>query len=200
VYVRDFPISPYALRCRTVGLRKRELLCHHSMPFCSCKARNVVCPVRAPSPKRAASGGYLAQDRRVGWASIRSFDNVKLLKRLVNMGHAKSLVAHPASTTHRQLDDPAETDSAFRPRSSGCRSVSSTSTSSTRHSTPEAVVGRRQMRLPARSGGPLLAKQIWRERPPFSTGGPTGGSVSAVPAQHAARRVPQDLEVPPQRP
>jgi O-acetylhomoserine (thiol)-lyase len=37
-------------------------------------------------------------------AAIRFFDNVKLFKRLVNMGDAKSLVAHPASTTHRQLD------------------------------------------------------------------------------------------------
>jgi O-acetylhomoserine (thiol)-lyase len=37
-------------------------------------------------------------------ASIRFFDHVKLFKRLVNMGDSKSLVAHPASTTHRQLD------------------------------------------------------------------------------------------------
>ena len=36
-------------------------------------------------------------------AGIRFFDSVKLFKRLVNMGDAKSLVAHPASTTHRQL-------------------------------------------------------------------------------------------------
>jgi O-acetylhomoserine (thiol)-lyase len=36
-------------------------------------------------------------------AGIRFFDNVRLFKRLVNMGDAKSLVAHPASTTHRQL-------------------------------------------------------------------------------------------------
>ena len=36
-------------------------------------------------------------------AAIRLFDGVKLWKRLVNMGDAKSLVAHPASTTHRQL-------------------------------------------------------------------------------------------------
>jgi O-acetylhomoserine (thiol)-lyase len=43
-----------------------------------------------------AAGGYDA--------SIRFFDSVKLIKRLVNMGDAKSLVAHPASTTHRQLD------------------------------------------------------------------------------------------------
>jgi O-acetylhomoserine (thiol)-lyase len=36
-------------------------------------------------------------------AGIRFFDSVRLFKRLVNMGDAKSLVAHPASTTHRQL-------------------------------------------------------------------------------------------------
>ena len=37
-------------------------------------------------------------------ASIRFFDAVKLFKRLVNLGDAKSLIAHPASTTHRQLN------------------------------------------------------------------------------------------------
>lgn len=36
-------------------------------------------------------------------AAIRFFDGVRLFKRLVNLGDAKSLVAHPASTTHRQL-------------------------------------------------------------------------------------------------
>lgn len=40
-------------------------------------------------------------------AGIRFFDSVKLFKRLVNMGDAKSLVAHPASTTHRQLSPEA---------------------------------------------------------------------------------------------
>ena len=29
---------------------------------------------------------------------------MKLFKRLVNLGDAKSLVSHPASTTHRQLN------------------------------------------------------------------------------------------------
>jgi O-acetylhomoserine (thiol)-lyase len=46
-----------------------------------------------------AAGGYEA--------SIRFFDRVKLFKRLVNMGDSKCLVAHPASTTHRQLDEAA---------------------------------------------------------------------------------------------
>ena len=41
------------------------------------------------------SGGYDA--------AISFFDSVTLFKRLVNLGDAKSLVTHPASTTHRQL-------------------------------------------------------------------------------------------------
>ena len=48
-------------------------------------------------------------------ASIRFFDTVKLFKRLVNMGDAKSLVAHPASTTHRQLDAAALAQVGVRP-------------------------------------------------------------------------------------
>jgi len=36
-------------------------------------------------------------------AAIRFFDALQLFKRLVNLGDAKSLVSHSASTTHRQL-------------------------------------------------------------------------------------------------
>ena len=36
-------------------------------------------------------------------AGINVFNSVKLFKRLLNMGDAKSLITHPASTTHRQL-------------------------------------------------------------------------------------------------
>jgi O-acetylhomoserine (thiol)-lyase len=42
-----------------------------------------------------AVGGYAA--------GLAFFDAVGLFKRLVNLGDAKSLVSHPASTTHRQL-------------------------------------------------------------------------------------------------
>jgi O-acetylhomoserine (thiol)-lyase len=38
-------------------------------------------------------------------AALAFFDSVELFKRLVNLGDAKSLVSHPASTTHRQLSD-----------------------------------------------------------------------------------------------
>ncbi|MGJ3240702.1 MAG: O-acetylhomoserine aminocarboxypropyltransferase/cysteine synthase family protein [Anaerolineae bacterium] len=36
-------------------------------------------------------------------AGVTFYDALKLFKRLVNIGDAKSLAAHPASTTHRQL-------------------------------------------------------------------------------------------------
>lgn len=42
-----------------------------------------------------AVGGYPA--------GLQFFDSVKLFKRLVNLGDVRSLVSHPASTTHRQL-------------------------------------------------------------------------------------------------
>jgi O-acetylhomoserine (thiol)-lyase len=40
-------------------------------------------------------------------AGVRFYDALELFKRLVNLGHAKSLACHPASTTHRQMT-PAE--------------------------------------------------------------------------------------------
>ena len=38
-------------------------------------------------------------------AGVRFYDALKLVKRLVNIGDAKTLSCHPASTTHRQLDE-----------------------------------------------------------------------------------------------
>ena len=38
-------------------------------------------------------------------AGVEFYDKLKLFKRLVNIGDAKSLASHPASTTHRQLND-----------------------------------------------------------------------------------------------
>jgi O-acetylhomoserine (thiol)-lyase len=36
-------------------------------------------------------------------AGTKFYDALKLIKRLVNIGDAKSLACHPASTTHRQM-------------------------------------------------------------------------------------------------
>jgi O-acetylhomoserine (thiol)-lyase len=44
-------------------------------------------------------------------AGIGVFNSVRLFKRLLNMGDAKSLITHPASTTHRQLR-PVELEAA----------------------------------------------------------------------------------------
>lgn len=44
-------------------------------------------------------------------AGVKFYDALRIFKRLVNIGDAKSLAAHPASTTHRQLSE-AELKSA----------------------------------------------------------------------------------------
>ena len=38
-------------------------------------------------------------------AAVKFYDKLEIFKRLVNIGDAKSLACHPASTTHRQLTD-----------------------------------------------------------------------------------------------
>ncbi|MDQ3487500.1 MAG: aminotransferase class I/II-fold pyridoxal phosphate-dependent enzyme, partial [Acidobacteriota bacterium] len=38
-------------------------------------------------------------------AAVKFYDALKIFKRLVNIGDTKSLAAHPASTTHRQLTE-----------------------------------------------------------------------------------------------
>ena len=38
-------------------------------------------------------------------AGAKFIDALQMIKRLVNIGDAKSLACHPASTTHRQLSD-----------------------------------------------------------------------------------------------
>jgi O-acetylhomoserine (thiol)-lyase len=71
-------------------------------------------PGLASSPYRALAAKYLP----TGCGSILTFgikggleagrkliDNVKLFSHLANLGDAKSLIIHPASTTHQQLSD-----------------------------------------------------------------------------------------------
>jgi O-acetylhomoserine (thiol)-lyase len=43
------------------------------------------------------------------------YDALKLFKRLVNMGDAKSLACHPASTTHRQMSAEEQEKAGVRP-------------------------------------------------------------------------------------
>ncbi|WP_117233621.1 O-acetylhomoserine aminocarboxypropyltransferase/cysteine synthase family protein [Vibrio maerlii] len=48
-------------------------------------------------------------------AGVRFYDALKIFKRLVNIGDAKSLACHPASTTHRQLDEAEQKQAGVSP-------------------------------------------------------------------------------------
>jgi len=48
-------------------------------------------------------------------AGERCYDALGLIKRLVNMGDAKSLACHPASTTHRQMSAEEQRHAGVRP-------------------------------------------------------------------------------------
>ncbi|MEI9933192.1 MAG: O-acetylhomoserine aminocarboxypropyltransferase/cysteine synthase family protein [Rhizomicrobium sp.] len=61
---------------------------------------------------RGCGGTFITFGVKGGFEASKKFhDSLKLFTRLVNIGDAKSLVCHPASTTHRQLT-PAELESA----------------------------------------------------------------------------------------
>jgi len=53
------------------------------------------------------AGGYQA--------GLTFFDSLNLFKRLLNLGDAKSLAIHPASTTHRQLSESERAAAGIRP-------------------------------------------------------------------------------------
>lgn len=48
-------------------------------------------------------------------ASMKFYNALKLFKRLVNIGDAKSLACHPASTTHRQMSADEQAKAGVRP-------------------------------------------------------------------------------------
>ena len=48
-------------------------------------------------------------------AGKRFYDALKLIKRLVNIGDAKSLACHPASTTHRQMPEAEQRKAGVTP-------------------------------------------------------------------------------------
>ena len=48
-------------------------------------------------------------------AGVRFYDALQIFKRLVNIGDAKSLACHPASTTHRQLTEAEQAKAGVKP-------------------------------------------------------------------------------------
>ena len=78
----------------------------------------------ADSPYHALARKYLGGracslltfGMRGGFAAGKQFyDGLKLIKRLVNMGDAKSLACHPASTTHRQMSPEEQLKAGVKP-------------------------------------------------------------------------------------
>jgi O-acetylhomoserine (thiol)-lyase len=78
----------------------------------------------ADSPYHALARKYLGGracslltfGMRGGFAAGKQFyDALKLIKRLVNMGDAKSLACHPASTTHRQMSPEEQVKAGVKP-------------------------------------------------------------------------------------
>ena len=57
-------------------------------------------------------------------AGVKLVSNLKLFSHLANIGDTRSLVIHPASTTHRQLTTRAQAVPARAPRSCASRSAS----------------------------------------------------------------------------
>lgn len=84
----------------------------------------VVYPGLPDSPDHAVAakylkhgfGGILGFGIRGGYdAAVRFINNVKLLSHLANIGDAKSLVIHPASTTHSQLTPEEQAETGVTP-------------------------------------------------------------------------------------
>jgi O-acetylhomoserine (thiol)-lyase len=48
-------------------------------------------------------------------AAVKFHDALKLVTRLVNLGDAKSLACHPASTTHRQMSAEEQARAGVKP-------------------------------------------------------------------------------------
>ena len=70
-------------------------------------------------------------DCRGGRAAGQDFiRGVTFWSHLANVGDAKSLIIHPASTTHRQLNDEELRAAGVGPGPSACRSASKRSTTS----------------------------------------------------------------------
>ena len=110
----------WALRTRCV----RETCSSHYPP-------EVIAPWSAsPPPSQYArllsqGGGVVAEDGQGGLlgfgvkggyeAGRKIIESLKLFSHVANIGDARSLAIHPASTTHSQLSESEQTDAGVRP-------------------------------------------------------------------------------------
>jgi len=107
---------------------------------------------------RGLYGAILGFGIKGGVAAGKKFiESLKLFSHLANIGDAKSLVIHPASTTHQQLTRRSSSPPASRTTSSASRSGSRTSTTSSRTSTRRFARADRSRERCARSIRPGAA-------------------------------------------
>ena len=65
---------------------------------------------------RQGRGQQAGRRRKAGQAAgIRFIENAQFLSHLANVGDAKTLVIHPASTTHRQLNEEEQASAGVSP-------------------------------------------------------------------------------------
>jgi O-succinylhomoserine sulfhydrylase len=74
-------------------------------------------PQRTIAEKQMEAGGplvafYLRADKA---ATFRFMDALRVIKISNNLGDAKSLIAHPATTTHQRLTDEAKAELGIKP-------------------------------------------------------------------------------------
>jgi O-acetylhomoserine (thiol)-lyase len=61
-------------------------------------------------------GGMVVFGVKGGYPSaVKIIDNIKLFSHLANVGDAKSLILHPASTSHSQLTEQQQRESGLTP-------------------------------------------------------------------------------------
>ena len=82
----------------------------------ACPAHPAYATRDASTAATASSARSSASASRAAWRQARRFiDNVKLFSHLANIGDAKSLIIHPATTTHSQLDENAQQATGVTP-------------------------------------------------------------------------------------
>ena len=126
VLLRDLgaPLSPFNAfqiiqGLETVALRMKQH-CSNAEKVVSFletqkKVKNVIYPTNHQGEikeraKKYMQGGYgslVGMDLGTKEAGAKFIDNLKMLYHVANIGDARSLAIHPATTTHSQLDDAA---------------------------------------------------------------------------------------------
>jgi O-acetylhomoserine (thiol)-lyase len=142
VYTDHFGAAAYIARCRSVYQRTTGAVLAPMSAFLLLQGiETVALRIERHVENGRKVAEFLRADPRVEWVNYAGFadspfypltqkyfgvaggleagktfyDALKLVKRLVNIGDAKSLCCHPASTTHRQMNPEEQLKAGVRP-------------------------------------------------------------------------------------